>query len=152
MNVYSNHQSQSPAALTRRAKQTGLVVLTVLFAFRVLGQVLEELFGLRTAPLDADWDGGALPYALLLAAQTIILAGMVLTSWRPPRLGVGTGRLLHLVGALYFAVMATRLLLGATLLTEMAWFAAWLPALFHLVLAGFVILLGVPHGAKAGRP
>ena len=152
MNVNSIDQPRNTGSLDRQVKQAGLTVLTVLFALRVLGQALQELFGLRGLALDAAWDGGLLPYGLLLPAQVIILAGMAHASWRPPLLGVEAGRLLRLVGALYAAVMAARLLLGATLLTDMAWFAAWLPALFHLVLACFVILLGVPHGAKAGRP
>ena len=47
-----------------------------------------------------------------------------------------------MLGGVYFTVMAFRLFAGLTLLTEHSWFAASLPALFHIVLATFILTLG----------
>ncbi len=41
--------------------------------------------------------------------------------------------------------MALRLVLGAVLWPDQRWFAARLPACFHLVLAGFGLVVGTVH-------
>ncbi|MCY4625891.1 MAG: hypothetical protein OXC99_12955 [Chloroflexi bacterium] len=38
--------------------------------------------------------------------------------------------------------MAVRLVAGLTLLSDVEWFASTLPALFHVVLASFILLFG----------
>ena len=53
-----------------------------------------------------------------------------------------------LAGAVYFALMAARLILGLTILSSSVWFATWIPAVFHLVLASEVLLVG---GYARGR-
>ena len=47
------------------------------------------------------------------------------------------------IGAAYFAAMALRLGLGQTVLHDSRWFAAMLPAAFHLVLASFLFTFGL---------
>ena len=49
----------------------------------------------------------------------------------------------------YFAFMATRLLLGATLLSESSWWHAPIPSVFHLVLAGFLLVAGHFHAFRS---
>jgi len=53
------------------------------------------------------------------------------------------------LGAIYFAAMAFRLAAGLTFLADSAWFATTLPAIFHVVLAGFVLSLGHYHWSRA---
>ena len=45
-------------------------------------------------------------------------------------------------GALYFAVMAVRLVLGLSVLSHSGWFSTWIPTVFHLVLASKLMLIG----------
>lgn len=130
-------------------RRAGLVLLTTLFALRVMGQLLHEGFAIELLPAAVAWDGGALPYGLLLAGQVLILAAMIRLSWRPPALSARLERILSGLGAVYFAGMALRLGLGLTLLAGTAWFAAWVPASFHLVLASFVLLLSVTPEGRA---
>jgi hypothetical protein len=91
----------------------------------------------------------------LLTAQIVIIAVCGIVTW-----AIGTRRLrpdrrygipLLAVGAIYFAAMAIRLIAGITFLSDMAWFAAPIPAFFHLVLALFVVTWGHYHLHRNGR-
>ena len=125
-----------------------LWVLTGLFAFRVVAQpaalVLDGLL-----PSFNSWDGGLLPYPVLLATQLVILGWMAQTARRfsagtvTPRPAIGRAAMVF--GWLYFSVMFLRLLLGATLLSDVRWFASPLPAFFHLVLASYLLIYGYRH-------
>lgn len=126
-----------------------LWLLTGLFAFRVCAQLLQARFALPYLPAFEQWQGSSLPYAVLLAIQILILVLFSVVAWRfstgrmaPCRL-VGVSMLA--LGGLYFAVMLVRLLLGLTVLSHWHWFASYLPALFHLVLASFLLLVGHFH-------
>ena len=55
------------------------------------------------------------------------------------------GLILLVLGAIYFTVMLVRLLIGLFVLPEHSWFGKTLPAVFHLVLASFVLLVGYYH-------
>lgn len=55
-------------------------------------------------------------------------------------------------GGAYFAVMAFRWLAGLTFLADQAWFAKSLPAFFHLVLASFILLLGLHIRQRKRNP
>ena len=50
-----------------------LVVLTLLFALRVLGQALVAFFSVRWLPSMAWWYSGLVPYPILLAIQLVML-------------------------------------------------------------------------------
>ena len=74
--------------------------------------------------------------------------------------GIGSGRtrpdsrlarLLLGLGGIYFVGMATRLVLGRTLLRGSGWFDAPIPSCFHLVLAAFLLVAGHFHASAAGE-
>jgi hypothetical protein len=56
-----------------------------------------------------------------------------------------TGRILAWLGWLYFAGMLARLAIGRAFDTGSPWFEAWIPAIFHLVLAAFVLTIAAYH-------
>ena len=122
--------------------------LTALFAFRVAAQLVQFASPIPALPAFDAWQGSGLGYPVLLASQLAILSIMIRGSSRVsrrtravPRVGVW----LLALGGVYFSAMAVRLVLGLTVLGHMSWFAKPLPALFHLVLAGFVLTLGHYH-------
>lgn len=126
-----------------------LWLLSVLFLFRVVAQPLALVFGSGFLPAFESWHGGVLPYPLLLASQILILLWLAHTARRfsagavVPRRRVGVPVLVF--AAVYFAAMLLRLILGATMLSGQRWFASPLPTVFHLVLAGFLLLYGYFH-------
>jgi hypothetical protein len=133
----------------------GLWVLLGLFAMRVAAQPAQLWLRVPWLPAFDTWQSGALPYWLLLTLQLIILrlqigiaaaigAGRLHPSPRAARWWLG-------LGAIYFAAMLLRLTLGATVLASNHWFSSWLPTLFHLVLASFVLLVGALHRQGARR-
>lgn len=135
---------------TRRGRgAAGLWLLIGLFAFRVAAQLLQWLSPVDWLPSFDAWQGSGLPYWALLAAQALILLVMMTTARR-----IATGRLVPrqragrwclALGALYFGTMAVRLTVGVLHLSSHRWFATTLPALFHLVLATFTLLVGRFH-------
>jgi hypothetical protein len=120
-----------------------------LFAFRVVAQLVALLFKPNFLPTFESWHGGVLPYPLLLSTQILIFIWLARTAWLfsrsnvypHRRLGVG----IIILASLYFLVMLLRLLLGLTILSEHRWFASFLPAFFHLVLANYLFLYGHFH-------
>jgi hypothetical protein len=114
---------------------------------------LREISGLDWLPAFSRWQGSSLPYPLLFAVQLVLIVGMAEVAWRVAARRASRnqhiGVVLTVVGLLYFAAMALRLLLGVMVLVDHAWFATVLPALFHLVLATFVMTWGVYHWRRA---
>src|SRR5258707_14035550 len=101
----------------------------MLFAVRVVAQPLALLVP-ALPPCDA-WASGVVPYPLLLASQIVIL---VLLGPGARRMYMGAvqmrrrrGQILLLVGAVYFASMALRFVLGTTILRGHAWFDRPIP-------------------------
>jgi hypothetical protein len=92
---------------------------------------------------------------VLLASQVAILAALGWTASRfttgevTPHRALGVGALI--VGALYFAAMVVRLVLGLTVLSGHHWFARPIPTLFHLVLAAYVLIFGHFHYVHAAQ-
>jgi hypothetical protein len=127
-----------------------LWALTLLFAARVAGQALQEWRPQSFLPPADAFQGSNLPYGLLLAVQLAILGAMAYVSARAggmaprPRLG----KWLAAAGALYMAVALGRVALGLLAPDAPAWFRAWIPAAFHVVLAGFVLVVSVYHLRK----
>ena len=122
-----------------------LGLFTALFALRVAAQLVQYVSPTRFLPPFEAWQGSGLAYPVLLASQLTILAAMVWGTGavrRRPRVRKTVGRWLIALGAVYFGSMAVRLVLGLTVLSDLAWFAKPLPALFHLVLASYVLALG----------
>lgn len=134
--------------MSTRTYAWALWLLTGLFAFRVAAQPAALAFDGLLPSFDS-WDGGVLPYPVLLVSQLVILDWLARTAWRfstgkvVPRRQIGRAALAF--GGVYFAVMFLRLLLGATALSHVRWFASPLPAFFHLVLATYLLLYGYCH-------
>jgi len=124
-------------------------VLFALFLCRVVAQPLALVVHSAVLPPFEAWHSGAIPYSLLLASQLLILAASGWMAWRfsigavEPRRPIGLAAIA--VGGLYFLGMVARLVLGATVLSDVRWFASPVPTVFHLVLAGYLLLVGRFH-------
>lgn len=124
-------------------------MLFALFLCRVVAQPLALVVHSAVLPPFEAWHSGAIPYSLLLASQLLILAASGWMAWRfsigavEPRRPIGLAAIA--VGGLYFLGMVARLVLGATVLSDVRWFASPVPTVFHLVLAGYLLLVGRFH-------
>lgn len=49
------------------------------------------------------------------------------------------------IGGVYMLGSLLRIVVGLVLPTAPAWFSTWIPALFHVVLAGFMLTLSYYH-------
>ncbi len=126
-----------------------LAALACLFAMRVVAQAMQRWHALPFLPPFDAFQGSALPYELLLSAQIVILAVMARLAWqvRADKLQrrPSVGRALAIVGWIYFSVMLIRLCVGIAAPAAPGWFKAWIPGVFHLVLAAFVLALAAYH-------
>jgi len=120
-----------------------MALLTGLFGLRVAGQAVQFWMPQTFLPAFASFQGSALPYSTLLLIQLLILGLMLRTCLR---IGGGIsvpdrrlGRGLAWFGGLYMAGSVARIAVGLAVPSAPAWFSTWIPALFHLVLAGFVL-------------
>jgi hypothetical protein len=119
-----------------------------LFAFRVVAQPLSLVVD-AGLPSFESWHSATLPYGVLLASQVLILLAMGWANHRlragllEPRRSIGFAALTF--GGIYFAAMVARLVLGLTVLSHSRWFASAVPTVFHLVLAGWLLVYGHFH-------
>ncbi|MGH8580867.1 MAG: hypothetical protein ACREVK_12365 [Gammaproteobacteria bacterium] len=132
-----------------------LSILLALFCFRVLVQLLQRYVELPFLPPFDAWQSGALPYNSLLATQILIVVFYAWILWRllsnrmqPSR---RQGWLFLIIGLIYLLVMASRLFIGLSGLSEHYWFRSYLPTLFHFVLAGYLIVVGYFHLQTTAR-
>ena len=126
-----------------------LWLLLGVFSFRVLAQFLQWHYEVAFLPPFDAWHSDVVPYPVLLPVQLCIVAffGKIAFDFSTDRIKASdrvAGRWLAF-GIVYMSVMTVRLLLGLTLLAEHSWFTAYLPTLFHFVLAAFVIIVGFYH-------
>jgi hypothetical protein len=134
-----------------------LAALLLLFLGRVAAQLVQRLWPTPLLPDFEAWQSGLLPYGLLLASQLAILAAIL---HQLVRIGTGRARprrrlglMLLVLGGIYMAGAAFRLAAGVADLFDLPFFQAKLPAFFHMVLAGVVLVLGDFHVRGAGlRP
>ena len=133
-----------------------MCLLTALFAARVLAQLVQRERPVPWLPAFDAFQGSNLTYPVLLAAQMLILAAMIgiiarlaREPWQVPPL---VQRLLAVFGWIYFGVMAARLAIGVLAPHSGAWFTAWIPAVFHLVLAAFVLAWAACLRTRAAQP
>ena len=128
-----------------------LWALTLLFAARVAGQVLQEWRPQAFLPPADAFQGSNLPYGLLLSVQLAILGAMAYVSARAGRMAPRRRlvKWLAAAGALYMAAALGRIGVGLLVADAPAWFRAWIPAAFHGVLAGFVLAVSVYHLRKS---
>jgi hypothetical protein len=54
-------------------------------------------------------------------------------------------------GGIYMAVAVIRIVIGLGFSGAPSWFTAWIPAIFHVVLAAFVLTLAAYHFRVAGH-
>ena len=123
-------------------------LLAGLFAAAVLASAL-QLWRPQPylPPLEAFL--GVLPPWLSICVQAAVLAAIAGVSWRlqrglvipDPRLG----RVLAWLGAGYMAVAFARIAFGVAVPQAAPWFRMWIPALMHVVLAGFVLTVALYH-------
>ena len=116
--------------------------LTFLFSLRVAGQALQRWAPQAWLPPFDAFQGSNLPYPVLLGSQVVILGAMVFCNLRRPR----GGRALLWLGGLYMTGSILRIVVGLALPGAPAWFTAWIPAAFHIVLAGYVLALATARG------
>ena len=126
-----------------------LATLLCLFVFRVSAQLIQQLIPVPWLPSFESWHSASIPYWLLVMAQLIIIAlaaKIIHGLWTGTRKSSPhRGKVYLWLGGCYFLGMAFRFVSGQTFLANHSWFSAWLPALFHLVLAVFVIVNGISH-------
>lgn len=138
-----------PASHSRAGCAPALWALTCLFALRVAGQAIQHSAPVPWLPPLEAWQGSRLPYWALLSIQITILGLMARWAARVgsgcARRKPGAGKLLLILGTIYFLGMATRLVIGLADLSPAAWFHRPIPSVFHLVLASFVLVLGAWH-------
>ena len=131
-----------------------MLALAALFVLRVLAQAVQWAGPVPFLPPFDTWQGSGLPYPALLASQVLIVGllarALVVVRSRSMRPATWKHRACFVLGGAYFAAMAFRLAAGLTFLSDVGWFAESLPALFHLVLAMFVLLFG-HYVYSAGR-
>lgn len=126
-----------------------LVLLGLAFSGRVAAQLVQYRYDVSWLPAFDSWQSGVLPYGVLVAAQFMIIAvqvGVVLAVHRGVPLLTKRGILIVAVlGAIYAAGMMFRLIAGLTFWADRSWFEAWLPTVFHLVLAAFLLVVAHDH-------
>lgn len=132
--------------MNRRPHFYLMLPLSVLFALRVLAQLVQAVYEVPFLPPFGAWQGSGLPYPVLLGSQVVILVLVVLALWQVRRGTINPRPWQYLgcfaLGGIYFAVMAFRLVAGLTFLAENEWFASSIPALFHVILASLILILG----------
>jgi len=135
--------------MTSRHYAFVLLMLTGLFGFRVVAQLIQAWHPVDFLPPYSVWHSGAVPYGLLVGVQAVILVVCLRIIFQLFK-GTATtsrqkGQILFASGLLYLLVMCVRLIVGLTIAPDHYWFGAMLPTVFHLVLASFVILYGRFH-------
>ena len=123
-----------------------VAVLSFAFLLRVVGQAIQRWMPQGWMPPFEEWQGSAIPYPVLLGAQVVILALLVVVlRWMAQErtmMGRRMSRAVIGAGSVYFGMMAMRLLVGFFWLRESVWFTAWISTSYHLVLASVVLLWG----------
>ena len=127
------------------ARALALILLTALFAGRVAAQAVQRVWPQTWLPAFEAFQGSRLPYWALLAAQLLILIAMARISGGVARgtfqLSRRTRRVLQWFGGLYLLGSVARVLVGLLVAGAPPWFSTWIPAVFHLALAGWVLTL-----------
>jgi phosphatidylglycerophosphate synthase len=139
---------------SRREYTIVLTALLLLFCFRVLAQLIQAWYSVTFLPPFEAWESGALPYWLLVLSQTVVIVVCIRVIWRMHK-GLtipssARGKVLLILGSVYFSLMCVRLIIGLTVATDHFWFGAKLPTAFHFVLAGFVLVYGRYHHTASG--
>ena len=131
-------------------------VLVALFGLRVAAQLWQAIYPLEWVPEFAAWHSGLLPYPVLLATQFLIIYLMSYMLHRARTRRIRPKRwkyvLCYVFGAPYMTLMAFRWVAGLTVLADSPWFSKSLPAFFHIVLAIYILLLGLHVHQRLRKP
>ena len=131
-----------------------LLLLLLLFCFRVAAQVVQVIYPVGFLPPFDTWQSGALPYPVLLTIQIVMIIYMGRLVWYFRKGKVAPqkkrGKRLIVFGIIYFIAMIFRMVAGQTFGADHYWLNAPLPTLFHCVLASYVLCWGHYHH-KYGR-
>jgi uncharacterized protein len=133
-----------------RAAGRVLLLLTVLFLGRVIGQVAVALRAPSWLPPMSQWN--LLPYRYLLPIQLVFLSvmGVVCAPFldgsddgalTTPRTAVGAA--VVVVSGAYAGAMVIRYVVRMRRRPEQRWFGGTIPIVFHWVLAAFLLVYGV---------
>jgi hypothetical protein len=142
--------------MSRLSTVRWLALFLILFCFRVLAQFLQSIVHIPLLPPFNAWHSTTIPYAWLLGSQIMIIT-VSLTVITQVRRNSYTcrgwrGKFLIWSGGIYFTLMCLRFVLSITILGSHPWFGATLPAFFHMVLAGFLITMGIYEHMHAKKP
>lgn len=134
---------------------TLLALLLALFVLRVIGQIVVAISHPRWLPPMREWYSGLLPYPLLLPIQIVFIVVMTRMTadvarggigWGTPRAGLGNA--LVWLSLVYAAGMGLRFYVWLRRPPERR--RAWIPIIFHLVLAAFLFVFGRWHVVGGG--
>ncbi len=135
-------------SMERRTYAAVLLLLSLLFTLRVLGQAVQFWTTVPWLPSFESFQGGGLPYWVLLSAQVLILGFMARHSWQVQQGRVEPrrerGRVLLWLGGTYLAGSLGRMAIGLVPGAP-RWYRVWIPGAFHVVLAGYVVTLAAYH-------
>ena len=136
--------------LTRPSAAALLTALEVLFLLRVAGQLLVVTRRPTWLPAMPEWQSGLLPYPVLLVSQVVILGLMTATAallWSGstliPPLRQEYGVPVIAFALVYAGAMAVRYAIRMARRPTERWFGGTIPIAFHLVLAAWLLVLGV---------
>jgi len=131
-----------------------LWLLLLLFCFRVFAQFTVYFYDVPFLPAFERWHSDSMPYAALVFFQFIIvlILGRIALQLQRNQIVARfkAGVFLLFIGGLYFFVMSARLLNSLVELSEHVWWNQPIPSAFHLVLASFLIVVGLFH-CRHGR-
>jgi hypothetical protein len=131
-----------------------LALLCALFTLRVAGQAVQRWAPLSFLPPFEAFQGSHLPYWMLLSIQLVLLILMLGVTSRVNggalQKSARAGQLLAWIGGLYMTGSVGRIAVGIFIDQAPAWFTAWIPSFFHLVLAAFVLTLSGYHRTEGG--
>lgn len=132
-----------------------LLVLLGLFVFRVSAQLVQAIYPVSFLPSYEAWHSSTLPYPILVFLQLAIIAFYGRIIWRlhtnTLQLSKKSGLVYLGLGGIYFAVMVFRLAVGYSFAASHPWLGAHLPAIFHLVLASFLLIVGFFHSSYTDK-
>ena len=134
---------------SRKNYATLLLVITLLFFLRVLGQVLVVFADVEFLPAMEHWYSGLMPYPLLLPVQLVMLVVMLRLvidvkhgTGAFSRQSAKVGIFLRRFSYVYFLAMVIRYILTMAYNPELRWFGHTIPVIFHMVLALFLYTYG----------
>ena len=130
-----------------------LSLFSLLFLARVAGQGIMRVAQPSWLPPDPMWHAGLVPYSALLGIQLVLLALMAMVIARLDRIRQNDrlSMVVAGVGSLYLVVMAGRFAVGASGLVPGGWFDRPISTTFHLVLAGWLLILAQHLGTAERR-